>query len=84
MGMFLGKTKEPIDLTNDFDLKTIRKRKGMTRKELASKSGVHEMTIRALETGINNPYEAKVNTLLCLAKALGCRVRDFYPCEKVF
>lgn len=68
----------------EFDLQIIRKRKGFTRKELAAKSGVHEMTIRALETGINNPYDAKVSTLLKLATALGCRVRDFYPSEKVF
>ena len=84
MGMFLGNTKEPIDLTKDFDLKLIRKRKGLTRKELSEKSGVSHETIKALENGINNPYDAKVSTLLKLATALNCRVRDFYPSEKVF
>ena len=66
----------------DFDLELIRKRKGLTRPQLAQLSGVHQETIKALERGINNPYDAKMNTLIKLAKALNCRVRDFYPCEK--
>ena len=68
----------------DFDLELIRKRKGMTRQQLADKSGVSQETIKALEKHYNNPYDAKVSTLLKLATALNCRVRDFYPSEKVF
>ena len=67
----------------EFDLELIRKRKGLTRPELAKLSGVHQETIKALEKGYNNPYDAKMNTLIKLATALNCRVRDFYPCEKV-
>lgn len=65
-----------------FKLEEIRKAKGYTRKELAEKSGVNENTIKFLEKGINNPNEAKLMTLVLLAKALKCKVRDFYPCIK--
>ena len=63
-----------------FKLEEIRKQRGMTRKELAEKSGVNECTIKFLEKGINNPNEAKLLTLVLLAKALKCKVRDFYTC----
>ena len=66
----------------DFNLEAIRKSKHLSRKQLAELSGVHEMTINSLENEINNPYDAKISTLIKLAKALHCRVKDFYPCEK--
>lgn len=66
----------------DFNLKEIRKNKGLSRRELAEESGVHEETIRALETGKNDPQDAKLSTLIKLARALKCRVRDLYPQEK--
>lgn len=66
----------------DFELENIRKAKHLTRRELAFKSGVHVMTITKLENGENNYEEAKISTLISLAKALKCKVRDFYPCEK--
>lgn len=65
-----------------FELETIRKRKHLSRRELAEISGVHEKTIHSLEKEINDPFEAKISTLIKLASALKCRVRDFYPCEK--
>ena len=69
--------------TKDFDLKLIRERKHITRVELAKQSGVHVQTIEKLETNKNNPYDAKMSTLIKLATALHCKVKDFYPCEKV-
>ena len=65
-----------------FALEDIRKDKNLTRKKLAEISGVNEMTINFLEHNVNDPYNAKMSTLIKLAKALHCRVRDFYPCEK--
>ena len=65
-----------------FALETIRKNKSLSRRELAAQSGVHEQTIKFLELGINDPFEAKLGTLVKLATALKCKVRDFYPCEK--
>lgn len=65
-----------------FNLRKIRKEKGLTLQELADKSSVKVETIRALELEINNPRHAKISTLIKLAKALKCKVRDFYPCEK--
>ena len=71
-----------LEIKPRFALKEIRKSKGLTIKELADKSGVKLETIRALELEINDPNNAKISTLIKLAKGLKCRVRDFYPCEK--
>ena len=60
----------------------IRKERKLSRRELAEQSGVHEQTIRFLEEEINDPQDAKLSTLTKLAKALHCKVRDFYPCDK--
>lgn len=65
-----------------FTLEEKRKSKGLSRRELAEKSGIAEVTIKFLETGRNNPDDAKMSTLIKLASALKCKVRDFYPCEK--
>lgn len=65
-----------------FKLEEIRKAKGLSRRELAEKSGVNEMSIVFLENGRNDPNNAKLSTLVKLAKALKCKVRDFYPQEK--
>lgn len=66
----------------DFNLRDIRESKHLSRNELAQLSGVNESTIKFLEMGINNPDEAKISTLIKLANALKCKVRDFYPSEK--
>lgn len=65
-----------------FNLREIRQNKHLSRRELAELSGVNEQTIVALEIEKNDPFEAKLSTLIKLAKALRCKVRDFYPCEK--
>lgn len=65
-----------------FKLEEIRKAKELSRRELAEKSGIKEMTIVCLESEINDPNNAKLSTLVKLAKALHCKVRDFYPQEK--
>mgnify|MGYP001165612412 CR=1 FL=1 len=66
-----------------FALKEVRLKKGFTRVKLAEVSKVPLNTIRALESGANNPNKAKLQTLVDLAKALKCRVRDFYPDTKL-
>lgn len=65
-----------------FNLRAIRQEHSLSRKGLAIKSGVNEQTIVALENGKNDPSEAKISTLIKLAKALHCKVRDFYPDER--
>lgn len=67
---------------SEFKLREIRQSKHLSRNELAQLSGVNESTIKFLEVGVNNPSEAKISTLIKLATALKCKVRDFYPCEK--
>lgn len=66
-----------------FALKEVRLKKGFTRVKLAEVSKVPLNTIRALESGTNNPNKAKLQTLVDLAKALKCKVRHFYPDTKL-
>lgn len=66
----------------EFKLKEIRTAKGLSRRELAEKSGVNEQTIVSLELERNDPKEAKLSTLVSLARVLKCKVKDFYPEEK--
>lgn len=81
MGFTFGIGLE-IKIKTKFALEEIRKAKGLSRRELAEKSGVKEMTIVFLENGKNDPNNAKLSTLVKLAKALKCKVRDFYPNER--
>ena len=80
----INKKQQEIDnlVKPKFTLREKRKEKHMTITQLSEISGVHLQTIRALEKGINDPREAKISTLIKLAKALKCKVRNFYPCEK--
>ena len=57
-------------------LKRIRNEKGMTRKELASLTGVSASTIILLENGTT--YDPKVYTVQRLADALGVRFDELY------
>lgn len=66
-----------------FALKDIRIKKGFTRVKLAEVSKIPIETIKALETGKNEPLNAKLSTLVALARALKCKVKDFYPEQKV-
>lgn len=65
-----------------FTLEKIRKEKGLSRRELAEKSGINENNIVRLESLADDPRTAKLITLMKLAKALHCRVKDFFPKEK--
>ena len=56
----------------------IRKSKGFSRRELSALSGIKEQTIIALEWGATNYRNAKISTLIALAKALHCKVIDLF------
>lgn len=57
-------------------LEELRRKAGLTQAQLAAKSGVATSTISRFElVGIN---DAKVDTLLKLAAAIGCRIGDFF------
>lgn len=66
-----------------FALKEIRLKRGYTRVQLANLSGIPLTTIKALELGLNEPKNAKLSTLVVLAKTLKCKVRHFYPDTKL-
>lgn len=67
-----------------FKLKEIRLKKGISRVKLAELSKIPLETIKSLEMGKNDPKNAKLSTLVALAKALKCKIKDFYPNDKVF
>lgn len=48
-------------------VQTARKREGLTRKQLAAKTGLTYMTIRNIETGKTDP---KMDTMLRIMEAL--------------
>lgn len=80
MGFTFGIGLE-IEIKTKFALKDIRKAQGLSREELAEKSGVAKQNIQRLELS-DDPTTAKLSTLIKLAKALGCKVGDFFPQEK--
>lgn len=59
-----------------YRVKEIREQKNMTQEELERLSGVSRQTISAIEN--NNEYQAKVGTLLALAKALETSVDNLF------
>ncbi len=57
-------------------LEELRRKADLTQAQLSQKSGVATSTISRIEIdGIN---DAKVDTLLKLAEAIGCRIGDFF------
>jgi transcriptional regulator with XRE-family HTH domain len=54
-------------------LKRLRERRGLTQAELASRIGVHRVTIATWETG---RYRPSIDLLPKLAKALGIQVTE--------
>ena len=57
-------------------LQSIREQKGMTRRELAQRSGVNFRSIQDYEQGHKRLSSAGGDTLLRLAAALGCQIEE--------
>ncbi len=51
----------------------LRKKKGLSQRGLAKRSGITNVTIARIETGV---YDPRLSTLRRLAKALRVRVAD--------
>ena len=62
-------------------LQRIRKEKNLTLSDLSKLSGVALLTIQKLETGTTPITQAKLDTLIKIAKALKCSVADLLPKE---
>lgn len=52
---------------------------GITREELANRSGISAATIRALEEGRTNYHNAQISTLIALCCALDCKLINLFP-----
>lgn len=59
-----------------YKLKEIREKKGISQEQLERLSGVSRQTISAIEN--NDDYQAKVGTLLALAKAMDTTVDSIF------
>ena len=57
-------------------LQSIREQRGMTRRELAQRSGVNFRSIQDYEQGHKRLSSAGGDTLLRLAAALGCQIEE--------
>lgn len=57
-------------------LKCMRESKRMTQAELAEKAGVNLRTIQNYEQGFKDINKGQVMTVLSLAEALECDVKD--------
>lgn len=57
-------------------LKIMREQKLMTQAELSDKSGVNIRMIQHYEQGAKDIRKGNVMTILSLAEALGCDIRD--------
>ena len=64
-----------------YRLREIREEKNMTQEELERLSGVSRQTISAIEN--NDGYQAKVGTLMALAKALDTTVDSIFFAKAV-
>ncbi|MCD7784153.1 MAG: helix-turn-helix transcriptional regulator [Oscillospiraceae bacterium] len=75
----IEKSYEVLDMsfrTEGSNLKTIRKRAGLTQKELSEVSQVSINTIRAYEQGSKDISKAQSDIVTRLAGALGCDVEE--------
>lgn len=62
-------------------LKTLRQKQGLTREELAEKTGVNVRTIRAYETGTTNIDKAEMQNIGRLALFFNVPVSDFFKSD---
>ena len=63
-------------MEKQYNLLRVRKEKGLTLQELSKLSGVYLQTIQKIESGITPIDSVKLGTLVKLAKALKCKVKD--------
>lgn len=63
-------------------LRTYRKLKGLSTRELAEISGVSQANIESLEYGKSNYLEIRLATLIKLCRALDIKAYDLYPTTK--
>ena len=62
-------------------LKEKREQRGLSRSQLATKTGISLRTIEALEQGLRPIEKAQVLTVIKLADALDCSVYDLINIE---
>lgn len=53
-------------------LRELRRRKGLTQEQLADRTGVHQQTISAYETGRKNPRRMSLELAATFGDALDC------------
>lgn len=63
-------------------MKELRERVGLTRKELAEKTGINYRTLEAYEQGRKDIDSAKLKTLLLLCSALDCNLDELIKDEE--
>ena len=54
---------------------TIRKGKGMSLEDIATSMGITRQAVWKME---RNPLGMQMKTMMAMAKAMGCDIRDFF------
>ena len=62
-------------------IKELRKKANMTQEQLAEHIGTQQTTISSWEMGIQEP---RANTLLRIARALGCSIEELFDEEELY
>lgn len=57
-----------------YNLRQLRKAKGLTQGELAKKTGISRATINRIETGMQE--DIMVSNIIKFAEALDCKISD--------
>ena len=63
------------------NLKILREKNNMSRKELSQLAGVLPVTIANYETGSHDINKARVDIVNAIAKALNCKIVDLLEVE---
>ena len=58
------------------NLKRLRLKSGLTQSQLAQSTGLNLRTLQYYEQGINKIDQARLTTLLKIAIALTCKIKD--------
>ena len=64
-------------------LKEVRLAKGLTQKQLADSANINIRVLQHYEQGTKNFDHARLETLLDIAAALGCRIADIVESEEL-
>lgn len=74
-------TKKDLELAFLSKLQRIRKKRGLTQKQLAEQCNISVKSIQAYEQGVRKLEKANKNTILKICEVLNCKISDIIESE---